>query len=141
MFLDSVSPDASEAVRIVPSAGKAVIFEHNLFHSSAPLDWGTKYVMRTDVLFSKNAKDASIFATDTEDEEQQVRSISGLCTELKLSQDDREVLDALGMHEISIDSFLSPGITALKMMLRDFMSSDTINRVIGEAVRRAKENS
>jgi hypothetical protein len=39
------------ATEIAPEAGKAVLFEHDLFHSSAPLIFGTKYVLRTDVLF------------------------------------------------------------------------------------------
>jgi len=38
-------------VKIAPQAGTLVMFEHDLYHAGAPLLWGTKYVMRTDILF------------------------------------------------------------------------------------------
>jgi 2OG-Fe(II) oxygenase superfamily len=36
---------------IIPKAGTVVVFEHDLYHSGQPLQWGTKYVLRTDLVF------------------------------------------------------------------------------------------
>ena len=49
LFLDS---EKGDSVHVTPAMGSAVVFEHDLFHSSAPLEFGTKYVLRTDVLFA-----------------------------------------------------------------------------------------
>jgi 2OG-Fe(II) oxygenase superfamily len=40
-----------DVVALTPAVGSVVIFEHDLYHASTPLTWGTKYVLRTDVLF------------------------------------------------------------------------------------------
>lgn len=37
---------------ITPKAGSVVLFEHDLFHRGRPLLWGTKYVLRTDIMFT-----------------------------------------------------------------------------------------
>ena len=39
-------------VTITPKAGSVVLFEHDLFHRGRPLLWGTKYVLRTDIMFT-----------------------------------------------------------------------------------------
>jgi hypothetical protein len=39
-------------VKITPKAGSVVLFEHDLFHRGRPLLWGTKYVLRTDIMFT-----------------------------------------------------------------------------------------
>ena len=41
----------SRSVKVTPRAGSVVLFEHDLFHRGRPLLWGTKYVLRTDVMF------------------------------------------------------------------------------------------
>ena len=40
-----------EAETVVPSAGMALVFAHHLRHQGAPVAHGTKYVLRTDVMF------------------------------------------------------------------------------------------
>lgn len=39
------------ARRVAPAPGRAVLFQHSLLHASEPVVRGTKYVLRTDVLF------------------------------------------------------------------------------------------
>jgi prolyl 4-hydroxylase len=38
---------------VVPGAGSALLFEHSLLHQGAPVRTGTKYVLRTDVMFER----------------------------------------------------------------------------------------
>ena len=40
-----------DAAIVRPSAGTVVLFEHDLYHCGNPLEWGTKYVLRTDIMF------------------------------------------------------------------------------------------
>jgi len=40
----------------VPTEGNAIVFDHTLWHDGAPVPAGTKYVMRTDVLFVPTIK-------------------------------------------------------------------------------------
>jgi hypothetical protein len=64
--------------------------------------------------------------------------VSDLCTELSLSSEEQAVLEEMGLLEITIDSFLAPGITMLKMMLQDSMDRDSIDRLVHTAARRVK---
>lgn len=38
---------------VTPRAGQAIVFEHALWHDGAPVTRGTKYVMRTDVMYAR----------------------------------------------------------------------------------------
>ena len=42
-------------VDVIPQAGKALLFRHELWHAGMPVNDGVKYVLRTDVLFSRGA--------------------------------------------------------------------------------------
>ncbi len=60
------------SIKITPRAGSVVLFEHDLFHRGRPLLWGTKYVLRTDVMFLDSHKqrhdaDSSSTTTSTTD--------------------------------------------------------------------------
>jgi hypothetical protein len=131
--------------KVTPSAGSVVIFEHDLFHSGAPLLWGTKYVLRTDILFAldetneacpQSASDPSAEEVGRPSETSDL--VSDLCTELSLSSEEQAVLEEMGLLEITIDSFLAPGITMLKMMLQDSMDRDSIDRLVHTAARMVK---
>lgn len=122
------------ATMVIPKTGRMVIFEHDLFHSGALLDWGTKYVLRTDVLFA--VAEASV-RSDNEDTEPLTRSITvaDLCLRLGLSPEDTKVLDDCDLLENTAESFLSAGITLLKNMLVDGgISTANVNRLVQEAV-------
>ena len=45
---DDTHPDYG----VIPHAGKAILFDHAWWHDGAPVTSGTKYVMRTDVMFA-----------------------------------------------------------------------------------------
>lgn len=40
-------------LRVVPRAGMALVFEHQLRHQGAPVESGTKYVLRTDAMYMR----------------------------------------------------------------------------------------
>jgi hypothetical protein len=42
-----------EAQSIVPKTGHALLFEHRLRHQGAEVTAGTKYVLRSDVMFRR----------------------------------------------------------------------------------------
>lgn len=44
---------------IEPTAGSALVFPHRLRHQGAPLIAGTKYVLRTDVMYAAPNPDAA----------------------------------------------------------------------------------
>jgi len=37
--------------RVVPATGRALIFQHRVLHSAMPVTRGTKFVLRTDILY------------------------------------------------------------------------------------------
>jgi len=49
-FSDPVRP--SQFVDVVPKVGRVLLFQHDLFHEGAPLSSGTKYCLRTDLMFA-----------------------------------------------------------------------------------------
>jgi hypothetical protein len=50
------STDSSHRTVITPTAGSVVIFDHDLYHSGCPLRWGTKYVLRTDIMYNVSSQ-------------------------------------------------------------------------------------
>lgn len=40
-------------LRVVPRAGMALVSEHQLRHQGAPVESGTKYVLRTDAMYMR----------------------------------------------------------------------------------------
>mmetsp|Transcript_17554 Transcript_17554/g.51202 ORF Transcript_17554/g.51202 Transcript_17554/m.51202 type:complete len:398 (-) Transcript_17554:464-1657(-) len=143
VYLDSVAHSSGEGMKIAPSAGKVVIFEHDLFHSGAPLCWGTKYVMRTDILFRDRGEETSekmISAKNRCVEQDTPCSITDMCKRLQLSEEETQILDDIGLLEVTVESFLSPGITALKAMLGEGLGPSTIDLLVCEAMKIAKES-
>ena len=49
----SISDHSNNHVKVIPKVGRVVLFEHDLYHSGSSLTFGTKYVMRTDVLYNE----------------------------------------------------------------------------------------
>jgi predicted 2-oxoglutarate/Fe(II)-dependent dioxygenase YbiX len=49
VFADRWSSQVVQAIE--PRAGKVAIFEHSIWHDAEPVDWGTKRVLRSDVLY------------------------------------------------------------------------------------------
>ena len=136
---------------VIPQVGTVVIFEHDLYHAGYPLEWGTKYVLRTDLLFdiseeeweARPIKAAQDKINDvSEDSRSQPTSLSlppSTVHELILSTSTlegwtvadqsmiRDALETLGMQDLTIESFCAPGRFALQMMLQDSMRSMPLN--------------
>uniref|UniRef100_A0A7S4RUC8 Fe2OG dioxygenase domain-containing protein n=1 Tax=Ditylum brightwellii TaxID=49249 RepID=A0A7S4RUC8_9STRA len=143
--------DKNEAVKVVPSTGKAVIFEHDLYHSGAPLLWGTKYVMRTDILFASSSslndcvgdeqKEENKTNIQTEEDEEESpttanANIAEICYQLDISKNDQAYLNELGILEITAESFLLPGVTRMRCMLQDgFESMEDVSKLIAAAAK------
>jgi hypothetical protein len=123
--------------------GRVCLFEHDLFHSGAPLHYGTKYVMRTDILFDEvihnnDTCNEQMKACDTQ-QQKQVKNestlVSDLCVELEFQDKYIEILNELNLFTISCESLLSPGITLLRQMLIDCgIDTDTVHRFTTRAL-------
>ena len=53
------------STKIVPKTGTIVLFEHDLYHRGCPLISGTKYVLRTDIMFPATTTNTAATATAT----------------------------------------------------------------------------
>ncbi|KAL3944368.1 MAG: hypothetical protein SGBAC_001572 [Bacillariaceae sp.] len=141
----TMAKSTDSIVKVTPTAGTVVIFEHDLYHSGAPLYEGTKYVLRTDVVFSKKDGDSNIIGSeekstsDNEDESSRVL-VSGLCDDLGLSQQMQDKLDEMEMLEMTIESFLAPGIIILTAMLQEELGdSETVDLLVRTACKLLKK--
>lgn len=141
--------EGKEAVKVVPKAGNVVVFEHDLFHSGAPLVRGTKYIMRTDILFSELASGGdggAICRDDDKEEEQQEQKkeghvsismlVSDICEKLEFSSDQCSILQDMDLYESTCEAFLAPGITVIKSMLVDGgMIENNVTLLLKEVMR------
>lgn len=59
LFDDSCSAESFDDVAVVPEKGMALFFEHQTHHKGEVVSAGTKYVMRTDVMYSALEEDAN----------------------------------------------------------------------------------
>mmetsp|Transcript_58968 Transcript_58968/g.68918 ORF Transcript_58968/g.68918 Transcript_58968/m.68918 type:complete len:303 (+) Transcript_58968:1612-2520(+) len=152
LFLDSKActsgnVDTDASVSVVPTAGKVVVFEHDLYHASSLLEWGTKYVLRTDVLFDV-ASDTPVTNRETNGSEPKAEirkeetnmTIVELCHQLQFSSDETAVLDSLGLLDVTIESFCAPGVTMLRLMM-DGIRTEKINALIQSAFELLRSKS
>jgi hypothetical protein len=134
---------------VSPIMGRVVLFEHDIFHSGEPLEWGTKYILRTDILFRDDSEDQAKMATEKnivklnerlletkpiyENEPSYSKRllISDICSDLNLTPKDCQTLRDIGLYECTCDAFLSPGVTALSVILQDHgMDRATVQKLI-----------
>jgi hypothetical protein len=136
-------------IKVTPKIGRVVLFEHDLFHSGSPLQWGTKYIMRTDILFQEqnlvenkedgsnnslsNINDVGEDKKDDDDDastnghtNEKLLLIKNLCDEMNLSSDDVQILDDMDLLHVTPHAFISPGVTLLKQMLADAGIQDEV---------------
>ena len=148
--------ETSDYTKVTPRAGTAVIFEHDLFHSGHPLEWGTKHVLRTDLLFeiseteweqrpvkaalSKERPQDTNGSSDDADgiaESSPPTTIQGLVAWMARNEewsptrqeDVAQGLDTLGMLDSSIESFCAPGRFALQLMIQDVLKDNRLPAV------------
>eukprot|EP00934_Nitzschia_sp_Nitz4_P009087 Nitzschia sp. Nitz4//scaffold367_size14546//10439//11674//NITZ4_008927-RA/size14546-processed-gene-0.7-mRNA-1//1//CDS//3329549330//9077//frame0 len=143
-FTPTEESSVNQMTRICPSVGSVVVFEHDLFHSSRPLDSGTKYVLRTDIMFeisetqweeralvshSKSLKDFGVPDTGTDDAGLPT-TVRALASRLGWSSEEIEGLAELSLADDSVDSFCAPGAFTLSMILRDVLPCIQQNLVV-----------
>mmetsp|Transcript_1583 Transcript_1583/g.4332 ORF Transcript_1583/g.4332 Transcript_1583/m.4332 type:complete len:240 (-) Transcript_1583:344-1063(-) len=134
-------------VTVTPRAGRLVLFEHDLYHSSAPLAWGTKFVLRTDILLEDSHNDDDDKKGKRGDNDSNCKSpkqskdiqksldnpkndastseapcvsiVHDLCEALQWSPEHRRVLQDMGLLHDSIQAFLVPPRAQLSQMLAE----------------------
>jgi hypothetical protein len=139
--------------RITPRLGDVVIFEHDLYHSGAPLTNGTKFVMRTDVMFNATQVGLDSAAecrrrrklSEGDDSEESAYATSGTIADfadsIGLDEAERKYLDSLGLLNVTADAFLAPGIVALKNMLSDgFTKEEKVEQILKSAIEAVKSS-
>jgi len=120
----------------------AVIFEHDLYHAGLPLKKGSKYVLRTDVMFDTNeTKIMSVHPSASVEEKVRTKcatlqTVKDLCQALDLSPIQESALEELEMYDITIQNILLPGVTQLRLMLIDTgaFPLSTINAFVDRAM-------
>jgi hypothetical protein len=152
-----VTPTNSVTTKVIAETGKVVIFEHDLYHSGAPLISGTKYVLRTDVMFLHNSEythevkqlqHGAQERTDNNVEfgpsKEQTASMSllsststanlviDLCHSLKFSEEDVAFLDGMCMLDMTIENlFSSITISSVKSILNESgIPRETVNQFV-----------
>ncbi|KAJ1447522.1 hypothetical protein M885DRAFT_591323 [Pelagophyceae sp. CCMP2097] len=126
-FLDANNATRGRAA-VVPRCGRAVLFEHGLFHSGATVDSGEKFVMRTDVLFDvAESVHAPLQKAPAE-------SIESLLHRLDLPH-LREPLDEAGLL-ISLAAFVEPGKVVVEAILGE-LDLEGVDALVDAAFRHA----
>jgi len=139
-YLDSVNPKNDNATIVTPASGKVVVFEHDLFHSSVPLTFGAKYVLRTDILFQVNDDDADVGVDIprgkhcNNDPENVADTLLEMCHQLSLGDEIRNALDEIGLLDLTLDALFAPGVMAVRQMLNDVLDEDTAVILINAAL-------
>ena len=46
-----IGPNEADKVRVNPTTGMVIIFQHDILHEGSPVNSGVKHVIRTDVMY------------------------------------------------------------------------------------------
>ena len=147
-FIDHVNPKMSSVdvsstttLLVAPQAGNVVVFEHDLYHSSAPLTFGAKFVLRTDVLFECRGdvdKPRTLGHSNehtSEMEEASCTTLLDVCRRISLSDELQQSLNEVGLFDLTLDSLLAPGITLVGEMLRDVLDEASAESLINAILK------
>lgn len=129
-FLNSLDP--SDFLNIEPKTGQVVVFNHELYHASRTLEYkesisvdslpgGTKYVLRSDVMFEKQVVEscASTCILDMPTNEAVQVKVVDMLSNNNDTDTLSDVLGQLDLLNTSINSFLVPGRDKLVDILMD----------------------
>ena len=134
LFLNSLKQ--SDHIAITPLRGQVVVFNHELFHASEKLQYsehiivdevagGSKYVLRSDVMFSKDVTKSEV---EMENPELSLSIpdvlVESILREFPKSSHLSNVLDELEMRAISVKTLLVPGRKNISIMLLDLGVDD-----------------
>jgi prolyl 4-hydroxylase len=135
-FLDSKSIKLNDTTAMVtPSTGDVVVFEHDLFHSSAPLKFGTKYILRTDVLFQLD-QEGGVELPRGESKgssDNLAATLIDVCQQLSVSEDVKNALGDIGLIDLSIEALFIPGEAVVKSILHDVLDGHTADKIFQAA--------
>ena len=126
-----------------------MVFEHNLFHSSVPLTFGTKYVLRTDILFENDGdidrprgKYNNYSNSNRINEDRPENNITPpcstvleVCQELSLPDEVQSALVELGLLDLTLDSFFAPGVSSVRDMLDDVLEEQFASQLLQAALK------
>ena len=133
--------DAS--TKVEPATGKVVVFEHDLFHASIPLEFGTKYVLRTDILFELNESqnDGGIDNPRGNLNKEQIEQNTAMCTTLlevckhiMLPEEGKMALDEVGLLDLTLEALFAPGVSAVRHMFHDVLDEQNAEQLIKAAL-------
>jgi len=118
--------NAETGLRITPRTGKLVMFEHDLFHAGAPLKWGRKHVLRTDILFrgdkdesKKGSEKVPPIDADLVVSAQTKPPLIKDFVPVTWSTDQHQILQDMGLWSMTLEAFLVPGESMLMELLID----------------------
>lgn len=136
-FLDAKSMKLNEeSAMVTPSSGDVVVFEHDLFHSSAPLKFGTKYILRTDVLFQFDQEGGvELPRGESKDTSENVAvTLFDVCQQLSVCDEVKNALGDIGLIDLTVETFFNPGEVAVKSILRDVLDDNTADIIFQAAM-------
>lgn len=145
--------------RVTPKTGSVVIFEHDLYHSGAPLTRGTKYVMRTDIMFdaTKVGVDAGDGCRRRQNDAGEIgefelvgvgddetiatpKAIVDLVESAGLSAPEKKYLNEMGVLHITPEAFLAPGVAVMRMLLADGLRDEKSHALVKLATDLVRKN-
>jgi len=143
LFLNSL--EQSDSLPITPQRGHFVVFNHELYHASEGLELnehlivnevvgGSKFVMRSDVMFAKEqdlpALTVEGIQLETTRPDMTVESV--LCS-LKNCNNLADILEEMDMKTISVKTLMVPGRETVVAMLVDLgVDLDICERFVSE---------
>ena len=123
--------DAKRFAAVAPARGRVVLFEHDLWHSGAPVTAGTKLVLRTDVLFDAAAPKPPPAPAQSRDRAKGVRGLADA-----VAPDLADALDAIGLLDCGVEALIAAGREAYAAMLADAPDAQ-VDRLWAAAVAEA----
>ncbi|KAL3791615.1 hypothetical protein HJC23_012205 [Cyclotella cryptica] len=143
-YLDSTKNTNAEPTIVVPSIGKAAVFEHDLFHSSVPLTFGTKFVLRTDILFQIDEDGGVDKPRNNNNSESRrdttAKTLLELCEELSVCEHSKNSLNEMGLIDLTLESLLSPGLATVKQMLFDVLNENDADLIVNSLITHDSNN-
>lgn len=157
---------STSVTKVIPETGKVVIFEHDLYHSGAPLISGTKYILRTDVMFppdneciheveelQHDAEEGTEDSVESGSFQRKTLSTSlpssaattnlvrDLCHSLDISEENMAYLDSMCMLDMTIENlFASVNISSVKSILNESgIPTETINQFVNTGLLLLKQ--
>lgn len=103
-------------VGITPKKGRVVLFEHELYHSGARVTTGSKYILRTEIMFKK--KKTELKKQELIEKKQNMHDLL-IALHLEHIGESLEEVTGLSCASATVDSMKSVGVTLLTALLSE----------------------